>query len=312
MSVHGILCKDEAEWLETRRTLGIGASDAAAILGVSRFKSPYQLWHEKLGLQVVSEEETEAQEWGKTLERPIVKKYERKTKRTVEKPNRFLILQDEQFPYMFCTLDGLITSCPDRPEVGTRRIPLEVKTAHWLLKGNWKEEPPVEYVVQVQHQAAVTGAPFVSIGALVGGSEFLWCDIERDDEFIAQLRQLERDFWESLKAGIPPPIDGTASTRATLKALYARDIGTVVGLGGEAIQWDNDLIAVKKQIDEAKAPLEKEKARLENLFIAAIGHATAGTLPNGTVYTYRTTDRGAYTVAPTSYRSLKRKGGPAK
>lgn len=305
-----IFCTDEAEWLATRRSLGIGASDAAVILGVSRFKSPYQLWHEKLGLQVVSNEETEAMEWGKTLEDPLARKYARLTKRQVERPKPWMILQDEQYPYMFCTLDGLLGSCPDRPEVGTRKIPLELKTAHWMLKGNWKEEPPVEYVIQVQHQAAVTGAPFVSIGALVGGQEFVWCDIERDDDFIAQLRALEGAFWESLKSGVPPPIDGTASTRATLLALYARDIGTVVPLGGDAIQWDKDLAAVKAQIKEVNAPLELEKTRLENLFIAAIGTASAGTLTSGVVYTYKTTDRAAYSVAPTSYRSLKRRGGP--
>lgn len=307
-----ILCTDEADWLATRRGLGIGASDAAVILGASRFKSPYQLWHEKLGLQVVSPEETEAQEWGKTLEEPIARKYERETKRKVLKPPAWMILQDDTYPYMFCTLDRMLGTLPDRPEFSNQNIPLELKTAHWLLKGNWAEEPPLEYVIQVQHQAAVTGAPFVSIGALVGGSSFLWVDIARDDDFIAQLREMEGAFWASLKTGIPPPIDGTDATRATLKALYTRDIGTVVALGGEAIQWDNDLAAVKEKIKTTLAPIKLEETRLENLLIAAIGNASAGTMPNGVVYTYKTTKRGSYTVAETEYRSLRRKGGPAK
>ena len=305
-----IQCQTEKEWLEQRRTLGIGASEAAVIVGVSHFKSPYQLWHEKLGLQVQSDEETEAQEWGKTLEEPLARKYARVTKRPVHTPPPYLILQHEQYPWMTCTLDRLIT-IPERPEI-VKPVPLEIKTAHWLLKGNWKEEPPIEYIVQVQHQLAVTDAPLGSIGALVGGQEFLWCDIARDEDFIIQLREVERVFWESLKTGTPPPIDGTDATRATLKALYARDTGDCATLGGDAIEWDNDLLAIKERIKAVNHPLKREEARLENLFIAAIGHASAATLPNGVVYTYRTTDRAGYSVQPTSFRSLRRKGGPKK
>ena len=46
-----IICKDRAEWLEARKD-GLGASDAAAVLGISPWKTNVQLWEEKTGLVV--------------------------------------------------------------------------------------------------------------------------------------------------------------------------------------------------------------------------------------------------------------------
>ena len=46
-----IICKDRAEWLEARKD-GLGASDAAALLGLSPWKTNVQLWEEKCGLVI--------------------------------------------------------------------------------------------------------------------------------------------------------------------------------------------------------------------------------------------------------------------
>ena len=42
---------NRSEWLEARRG-GIGGSDAATLLGVSKFSSPYKLWAEKTGRDI--------------------------------------------------------------------------------------------------------------------------------------------------------------------------------------------------------------------------------------------------------------------
>ena len=46
-----IICKDRVEWLEARKD-GLGASDAAALLGLSPWKTNVQLWEEKCGLVI--------------------------------------------------------------------------------------------------------------------------------------------------------------------------------------------------------------------------------------------------------------------
>ena len=59
------------EWLQLRKT-GIGGSDAAVILGISPFKSTWELWNEKVKELQTLPEETEAAYWGKLLE-PVVR-----------------------------------------------------------------------------------------------------------------------------------------------------------------------------------------------------------------------------------------------
>ncbi len=302
-----IQCQDEADWLSKRRTLGIGASEAAMLLGLSSFKSPFALAQDKLGLDRPSDDDNEVLEWGRALEAPIARRYARAVKREVTAPPPWLILQDEDHPWMFATLDRLVKIPPH-----TDWLPLEIKTANFTQTSNWQEEPPLPYLVQIQHQLAVTGAPVASIGAVLGGVKFVWADIQRDEDFIKTLRQVEQEFWENLQKGILPPVDGFPSTREALKRLYAGPEADVIALGGDAVEWDNALAAVKAKLDEVADPLKLEQARLENLFIQAIGNHAAGTLPNGVVYTYKTQKRGSYTVNPTSYRTLRRKGGKEK
>ena len=57
------------------RKKGIGASDTPIIMGFSSYKTPYQLYLEKLGLVDDTEKETEVQYWGNELERPIMRHF---------------------------------------------------------------------------------------------------------------------------------------------------------------------------------------------------------------------------------------------
>lgn len=298
-----IPCNDKATWLEQRRGLGIGASEAAVIMGVSRFKSPFQLWHEKLGLDAESDKDKEAREWGLLLEAPIATRFAQDAdpKRIIIAPPPYTIFQSDDHPYMIATLDRLQRH-PQYPDP----LPLELKTAHWNLKGDWQSEPPLEYMVQVQHQLAVTNAPMGSVAALVGGMEFLWCDIERDEQFIALLTEQERRFWHSLIEHKEPPIDASQQTKATLAKLYARDTGEIVALPVEAIEWDNALAKVKADLET----LGEKKDFYENQIRAALRDATAGELPNGVIYTYKRQETHGYVVAPKAFRVLRRKGTP--
>lgn len=52
------------DWLEYR-TLGVGGSEAAVIAGISRWKTPLQVWLEKTGAVPPSSAQTEAAYWGR-------------------------------------------------------------------------------------------------------------------------------------------------------------------------------------------------------------------------------------------------------
>ena len=287
----------EAEWREVRRQ-GIGASDAPAILGLSPWKSPIQLYADKLGLADDGAEETEAMRWGRRLEGVIIEAYMEETKREGGSADPLVVHRSDEFPFMQATIDGWVRVPTRQPGV------LEIKTTGFFRAEDWAEGPPLMYQVQVQHALAVVGARWGSIAVLVGGQRLLWADIERHDGFIARLIEQERAFWERLQAKEPPTVDDSKATTAVLKALYpVETAGLVVNLPGEAVEWDAAIQAAKVEIKVA----ETKKRLHENLLRAAIGEAEAGALSNGTLWKWTSREVAGYEVQARVDRVLARK-----
>ena len=88
----------------------------------------------------------------------------------------------------------------------------EAKTASAYKLGEWENQIPDEYMLQVQHYIAVTDCAGAYIAVLIGGNTFKWQFIERDEELIAMLIQLEGEFWECVQNNTPPPLDGSDAT----------------------------------------------------------------------------------------------------
>jgi hypothetical protein len=86
--------------------------------------------------------------------------------------------------------------------------------------------------------------------------------------------------------------------------LYGTGSGEVVALPGIAIDWDTELMALKEQRKE----LDERIGLLENQIINAIGPATAGVLPNGTVWSYKTQTRKEHVVKASEFKVLRRHG----
>jgi putative phage-type endonuclease len=283
-------------WLDARLT-GIGASDAAAVLGVSPWKGPFELYCEKLGIAQTEPAETEALEWGLTLEEPIARKYQRETGREVVDPGRYTIQRSPEYPFMLATVDRFV----ETPERG--RGVLEIKTAGIFRHDAWSDEAPLQYQVQVMHQCAVTGCQWGSLAVLVGGQKFYWLDVDRNDEFIAALILRERDFWQRVQDHDPPPPDASDACRELLKRLYPREAaGTVIALPPDAVQWD----AQRREAMAALTVAMTSKREAENHLIAALGDAEVGLLADGTRYSYKSQQRKGYTVEPSSSRVLRR------
>jgi putative phage-type endonuclease len=238
--------EDRAGWLEGRRTLGIGSSDAAAILGVSRFKSPLALYYEKLGIREENPKAQEAREWGQVLEGPIARRYAEKTGRFIAEPPAFSVAHSTTYPFAVASCDRFVVGVRAPEDGGVPALSgmgvLEVKNAHLFMGEEWSEEnnnePPIEVQIQLQHQLMVTGLRWGSIAALIGGSQFLWADRGRDEELIAVLAAREAEFWDRVQRRDPPPADGTESSREILRKIYPRETtGEIVTLGPESIDW---------------------------------------------------------------------------
>lgn len=296
-------------WLNERH-VGIGSTDAPVIAGVSKYKSPLALYHEKRGDLRIEPRDRERIEWGRQLEPLIIERYMRETGREVSWPARgvFQLLRNREHSWMHATLDATVVPFIGKGEGPTPLPakgagPLEVKNVSSYIGERWKDEPPIEFIVQVQHQMAVSGAEFGSIAALIGGNLFVWQDVPRDQDFIDILVRMEHEFILRVQRGDAPPADGHESTNELLKRLYPKDNGVTVHLGPEFLDIDSKLAGAKAMQKEYTALVDT----FENQMKAAIGDASAAVLPNGTVYTYKTQSRKEYTVKAAEYRVLRRK-----
>lgn len=198
------------EWLTYRKN-GIGGSDAAAVCGLSRWKSPMSVWLDKTGL-AEPEEPGESAYWGTVMEPIIREEFTRRTGIAVREVSS--ILQHPQYPHMLANLDGIVTDNFRGEGI------FEAKTAGIYSMSEWEAGIPDEYAIQIQHYLAVTGLSYAYVAVLIGGNKFLWKPIERDDEVIHLIVQLEARFWKLVVNGTPPELDGSKATTELLNHLY--------------------------------------------------------------------------------------------
>jgi putative phage-type endonuclease len=96
------------EWLEYRRK-GIGGSDVAAVCGLSKWKSPVEVWLDKTG-QIEPEPAGEAAYWGTLMEPVIREEFTDRTGLRVRQVNA--LLQHKRFPFMLANIDGIVNAPP--------------------------------------------------------------------------------------------------------------------------------------------------------------------------------------------------------
>ena len=197
------------EWLELRRQ-GIGGSDAAAIVGLNRWRSPFDVYADKTGLKPEIED-NEAMRQGRDLEDYVASRFCEKTGKKVRRKNE--ILQHPEHEFMIANLDRVV--------VGEGAV-LECKTTSVLNKAKFSQgEYPPNYYVQCMHYLAVTGAKKCYLAVLVLNRAFHVFEIERDEAEIEALITAEKYFWENhVLKQIPPAPDGSEATTEVIKQLF--------------------------------------------------------------------------------------------
>lgn len=251
------------EWLMWRRK-GIGGSDASIVCGLNKYKSPVELWMDKLGM-LDPTEAGESAYWGNILE-PIVR--EEFTKRTghivsIEKS----LLQHPEHSFMLANVDGIVND----PIHGN--CIFEAKTSSVFRTEEWENTIPEEYQLQVQHYMAVTGFKGAYIAVLIGGNQFKWHFIKRDDEVIDMLIKLEESFWRHVQSNTPPPLDGSEAASLLLNRLYPNSKPeSKIILPDEAL----DLITAYEEYQEKEKHVAEQKEKAGNMLKALLGENETG------------------------------------
>lgn len=271
------------DWLEARKA-GIGASEAAAAVGLSPWQSQLELWMLKTGRMADQPEDNDQARapmyWGNVLEPVVAKHYQQLTGRKVRRVNA--ILQHPEEPWMLANLDYRV--------VGSDEVQiLECKTVGQYGVKQWQNGVPEYIQCQVQHQLAVTGQQAADVAALICGQEFRVYRIERDDALIEQLMELERQFWTQVQLDSPPSADASESARNALALLYPNDTGECLDWSGKPAHNHTfqQLLDVREQMEQLKA----RESGLKNQLQEALGDASEAVLASGRISFKRTKDQ---------------------
>jgi putative phage-type endonuclease len=274
-----------SEWLRVRKQ-GIGASDAAAAVGLSPYQSPLELWLIKTGRderlpKLDADDDSTPLYWGNVLEHIVADHYTKRTGHKVRRVNAVLQHPDPENSWMLANLDYAVVGCDDVQI-------LECKTAGEFGARLWRDGVPEYVQCQVQHQLAVTGKAAADECVLICGQEIRIHRIERDDELIERLIQLERQFWHYVETDTPPPSDGSESSGRALQCLYPRESGETVDLSD-----DRDMTDTFTQMLDIRSDLRRlgeTESELKQRIQARMGNASKALFANGEVTWKRSKD----------------------
>ena len=236
----------------------LGGSDIAAVMGMSRWKTPLKLWAEKTGkLPLPDLSDVEAVELGTDLEEFVAKKFTQKTGKAVRRSPKYY--QHPDYPYMVAHVDRLVT--------GTDEL-LECKTASFFKKDEWENDDiPQEYILQVMWYLGITGRKIGHIAVLIGGQSFKYKQIEFDSELFETMVEAAKEFWQHVKDDTPPAV--MPDDDETLKDLYSEHTEVMIELYPEneetaqAVQTFEDKVAYLQEVKGHIKNLQDEQKEIE-------------------------------------------------
>jgi putative phage-type endonuclease len=229
----------------------LGGSDCAAVLGLSRWRSPLQVWAEKTGQVKKDDGDSLPAKVGKALEDTVIALFEAKTGRKVIDREEYIAYLKK--PFIACHVDGWILN---------EKAIFEGKTATAYKEKEWdKDEIPQEYILQCMHNLAVTGAERCYLAVLIGNHKFQVQTIERDEELIKTIIDKETEFWERFVVPKIPPTTITAHDAPVLQRLYPHETEATIQWPDEVarlVEMRNALCVDRKILEERIDLLENE------------------------------------------------------
>lgn len=236
------------DWLAQRRKT-IGGSDAAAIVGLSRYSTPYTIFMDKTG-RLPDKPDTEAMRLGRDLEDYVAKRWQEATGKKVRRLQA--MLYNPLYPFAHADVDRMVIG----EDAG-----LECKTTSTLdVKQFNGVEFPEKYYAQCVHYLAVTGVKRWYLAVLVFGRGFFGFTLERDQLEIDALMTAEAEFWtENVAKNNPPPPDGSQATTEALQVIYAESQDEERDLFGRETMLDEYM-----QLKRQKRAIEDRMGEIEN------------------------------------------------
>lgn len=250
------------DWLQARNA-SIGGSDAAALLGLNDYSSPYQLWLEKTG-QRPGFEGNIATETGSFLEPFIADLFTRETGKKLRRVNA--IIRNSDYPFAHANID--------REVVGERAL-VECKSTTSLtnIKLARNGDYPAAWYTQCMHYLMVTGYDKCYLAVLVNNRDFHIYEITRDEDEITALALAEAAFWEKVERRTPPATNGSVGDTDALTEIIGPgnpELPPIDLFGAE------DLVSEWDQLTESIKALDQRKEAIKQTLCQRLGQAEIG------------------------------------
>lgn len=323
------------------RSTGLGASEIGAVLGLSEYAQPYDVWAEKVGLHV-RDIENEYTRWGLLLETPIADRYledEKKICPSAGFVHGVKTIQRPELPYLWATPDRIccaLRSDADnslRDPVSVARdgdfspAPvgglgsdddlvfwgLECKNVSWRQAHKWGEsgtdEIPENYMAQIYQSLLVTGLDRWDVACLIGGNDFRVYRFWKDLDWYRIITTAAQKFWKQVEDEIPPDVlPDHPLSEDLLRKIYQDTDGGIIELTEE----DAALVTSMKELGKEAGDMVKAETTIRNMLRKRMKNAAIGRLPNGLEIVRRETTRKGYTVEPSTTVTMtirKQRGG---
>lgn len=282
------------------RRQAIGGSDVAAILGISPWRTAWEVWAEKVG---------KLEPWRGNAATEHGHAYERAVLDYAERDLGCNLIRDVRVP-----AEGIPLAVTLDAATETEGLPVEAKTTGLVgpVHGDWgtpgTDEVPECYLVQVHAQLICTRADIAYLYSLIPGRGTVKYEIVPIPELHDEIVGTCCDWWTRyVVAGDPPPLEETPPLEV-VKRLRRQPNKSVELDQGDATLCLAVIEAAKSRIKSAK----KDKEHAESELLMMMDDAECGMLADGRTVTYTEIRRRGYEVQPTTYRTLKVKGKHAE
>jgi putative phage-type endonuclease len=203
------------------RTKYIGGSDIGAILGLSRYRTPIDVWMEKTGKENKPLDSLPLR-FGSFAEEFVANEYSRAT--------GLALLHDQSaythptHPFMRAHIDRFVLGGSEHNSAAPLPIKvLECKTANPFTKQEWGEagsdQVPMSYLAQCIWYMALTQINQCDLAVLFGNQDFRIYEITRDIELEQIVIDKAKQFWcEHVLKDTPPP----AQSESDYQSLFSK------------------------------------------------------------------------------------------
>lgn len=236
---------DTPAWAEERR-LSVGASEVAAIMGLSPYDTALDVYLHKQG---VDKHFDPVLSYSGHASETVVEGWIREFSGLNIDPLPGFMARSTEWPFLHASFDR-VTEGPF--------LTIQIKTAAQYAGHHWDEGIPTSIRVQVQTEMAVAGTPRALVVVWIGGREYRTYWEARDDRFILEhLIPTVQQFWDgNVRAGVPP----LPSTLAEVNAIET--VVSELELSGEAFDILERITVLNSDIQTQSAERDALKVAL--------------------------------------------------